>query len=578
MEGDMAEHRPWFASYPDDIPHTLEPYPEVSVYSMLEGAARRFPDRNATAWFGAHLTYRQLLAETERFSAVLHDRGVTKGDRVAFILPNCPQYIVAFYGAVRIGAIAVGNNPLYTQREMEHQLRDSGARVVVVLDQLYPQFAPVFETLGITDVIVTGLNDYMKFPLKQLAPIKFRKMAKEEGKPWPPVPAGAPVTRWHDAMDGAGTPPVAATINPREDTAAFVYTGGTTGVSKGAELTHFNVTTNSKQAGVWFGRLIADGQETIMSILPLFHSYGVTGTMGLAMLYAMTVVLEPRFELHSVLKDISKERPTLFPGVPRIYAALNDAPETLKHDLSCLKVCVSGAAPLPMITAERFEEVSGGARIVEGYGLTECAPATHVNPVDGTARLGTVGLPLPDTDCKIVDLEEPDRILGVGERGELCIKGPQVMKGYWQRPSETALMIRDGWLHTGDVAIMDEDGFFRIVDRIKDMVIVSGFNVYPTDVEAVLQRHPAIHQICVIGVPDETTGEAVKAFVVLRPGMSATAEEIMGWARDPERGLTGYRAPKIIEFRESLPVSVIGKVLRRVLVEEERAKLAAPPA
>lgn len=570
--------RPWLKSYPKGIPHSLAPYPEISVYSMLEGAVDRFPDRTATSWFGAHMTYRTLKDHVDRFSAVLAAAGMRKGDRLGIILPNCPQYVVAFYGAVRIGAVAVGNNPLYTQREMEHQLQDSGASVVVVLDQFYPQYAPVFEKLGIREVIVTSLNDYMKFPIKQLAPLKFKRMAKAEGRPWPPVTDDAPVRRWTDVLASAGTVPPPAQIDPRTDTACFVYTGGTTGVSKGAELTHFNVTTNSRQAGVWFGDAIADGQETIMSVLPLFHSYGVTGTMGLAFLYAMTIVLEPRFELHSVLKDIKKERPTLFPGVPRIYAALNDAPETAKVDLSCIKVCVSGAAPLPALVAERFEQVSGGARIVEGYGLSECSPATHVNPIDGTARLGTVGVPLPDTDCRIVDLEEPDKVLGVGERGELCIRGPQVMKGYWNRPSETGLMIRDGWLHTGDVAIMDEDGFFRIVDRVKDMVIVSGFNVYPTEVEDVLHRHPAVHQVAVIGVPDETTGEAVKAFVVLRPGMTASADEIMAWSRDPERGLTGYRAPKVIEFRESLPVSVIGKVLRRVLIEEERAKLAAPNA
>ena len=274
----------------------------------------------------------------------------------------------------------------------------------------------------------------------------------------------------------------------------------------------------------------------------------------------------------------SKDDPTSncwFPGVPRIYQALNESPATRKHDLSSIPVCVSGKAALPPVVAEKFHEVSGGARIVEGFGLTECSPATHVNPCDGTARIGTVGLPLPDTDCKIVALDEPDRILGVGEAGELCIRGPQVMLGYWQRPSETASMIRDGWLHTGDVATVDEDGFFRLVDRIKEMVIVSGFNVYPTEVEQVLLRHPAVFKCSVIGVPDERTGEAVKAFVVKRPGKDVTAEELLEWARDPERGLTGYRLPKFIEFRDALPESVVGKTLRRVLVEEERAKAAA---
>ncbi|MFM8999317.1 MAG: long-chain-fatty-acid--CoA ligase [Actinomycetota bacterium] len=571
----MTEHRPWFASYPKGIPHSLEPYPEISVFSMLEAAVRRFPDNVATAWFGAHMTYRTLLDHAERFSAALTGLGVTKGDRVAFILPNCPQYVVAFYGTVRIGAIAVGNNPLYTQREMEHQLRDSGAKVVICLDQLYANYAPVFERLGITDVIVTSVTDYMKFPLKQLAPLKFKREAKHEGKPWPPVAADAPVRRWTSWLAEAGVAPVAATIDPRKDPAAFVYTGGTTGVSKGAMLSHFNVTTNSRQAGVWFGDQIEDGKDALMSILPFFHSYGVTGSLGLAIMYAMKLVIQPRFDLDRTLHDIAKEKPTLFPGVPRIYQALNESPKTAKHDLRSIKVCVSGAAALPPVVAERFHEITGGANIAEGYGLTECSPATHVNPTDGTGRIGTVGVPLPDTDCKIVDLEEPDREVGIGEPGELCIRGPQVMLGYWQRPDETALMIRDGWLHTGDVATMDADGFFRLVDRVKEMVIVSGFNVYPTEVEQVLLRHPAVLKCAVIGVPDERTGEAVKAFVVRREGMAVTEAELLEWARDPERGLTGYRAPKAVEFRDDLPVSVIGKTLRRVLVEEERAKAAA---
>ncbi|MFM7718755.1 MAG: long-chain-fatty-acid--CoA ligase [Actinomycetota bacterium] len=574
----MTEHRPWFASYPKDVPRSLEPYPEVSVFSMLEAAARRFPDNPATAWFGAHMDYRTLLDQAERFSAVLHGLGVGKGDRVSFILPNCPQYVVAFYGTVRLGAIAVGNNPLYTQREMEHQLSDSGSKVVVVLDQLYPNYAPVFERLGITDVIVTSVTDAMRFPLKQLAPLKFRREARHEGKPWPPVPADADVRRWTEVLARAGVVPVAATIDPRKDVAALVYTGGTTGVSKGAMLSHYNVTVNSRQAGAWFGREIEDGKDALMSILPFFHSYGVTGSLGLAILYAMKLVIQPRFDLHNVLKDIAREKPTLFPGVPRIYAALNEAPETRKYDLRSIKVCVSGAAPLPPVVAERFHEVSGGAEIVEGYGLTECSPATHVNPTDGTGRIGTVGLPLPDTDCRIVDLEEPDRDVAVGEPGELCIRGPQVMLGYWQRPDETGLMIRDGWLHTGDVAVMDADGFFKLVDRVKEMILVSGFNVYPTEVEQVLARHPAVLKVGVIGVPDERTGEAVKAFVVVRPGMTATEAEILEWSRDPAQGLTGYRAPKSVEFRDDLPVSVIGKTLRRVLAEEERAKTAAGQA
>jgi long-chain acyl-CoA synthetase len=285
-------------------------------------------------------------------------------------------------------------------------------------------------------------------------------------------------------------------------------------------------------------------------------------------------VPNPR-DLHFILKQIQKEKPSFFPGVPRMYVALNESPLTPKYDLRSVGACVSGAAPLPQAVAERFAEITGGARLVEGYGMTESSPVTHANPVDGRARFGTIGMPLPDTECRIVDLTDPEREVALGERGELCIRGPQVMLGYWNRPEETALAIRNGWLHTGDIAVMEPDGFFRIVDRLKEMIIVSGFNVYPTEVEEALFRHPKIAKVCVAGVPDERTGEAVKAFVVLKEAEQATAEEILAWAEDPANGLSGYHVPKQVEFRESLPETQLGKVLRRVLQEEERQKRAA---
>lgn len=570
----MTEHRPWFASYPPGVPHTLEPYPRTSVFSMLENSARRFPDRPAMAWFGRHMSYRFLLAEVERFSAVLSALGVAKGDRVGLILPNAPQYVIAYYATMRIGAILVGNNPLYTQREMEHQLKDAGIQVLVVLDQLYPNFEPVFRSLGLNDVIATKITDYMRFPLKQLAPLKFKREAKHEGKPWPPVPGGARVKWWSALMKAAGPPPAVATVDPGNDPAGFIYTGGTTGLSKGAMLSHLNLVANTMQSSAWFP-IIVEGEDAVMCVLPFFHSYGMTTELNLGILNAAKLVLVPRFDLHLVLKALAKEKPSLFPGAPRLYQRLNEAPETRKYDLRSVKACVSGAAPLPQAVAEKFQEITGGAQLVEGYGLTEASPVTHANPIGGRVRTGTIGLPIPDTDCKIVRLEVPDQEVEPGQPGELCIRGPQVMLGYWNRPDETALMIRSGWLHTGDVAIMDPDGYFRIVDRIKEMIIVSGFNVYPTEVEEVLYRHPKILKLSVAGVPDDETGEAVKAYIVLRPGETATAEEIVAWARDPANGLAGYRVPKQIEFRDSLPETLIGKVLRRVLQEEERQKRAA---
>jgi long-chain acyl-CoA synthetase len=572
----MTDHRPWFASYPEGVPKTLEPYPETSLYSILEESARRFGDRPAIAWFGRHITYRELLKETERFSALLAKVGVKQGDRVGLILPNCPQYVIAYYATIRLGAIIVGNNPLYTHRELAHQLNDAGCDVVVVLDQLYHNLEAIKSEVNIRRVIVTGLEDYMPFPKNVLAPrLVFRKQAKKEGRPWPPVPKGASVVRWKPAMAEARDIPPVADVNAKEDPAGFIYTGGTTGLSKGAMLSHFNIVSNSMQAAAWFAGL-QDGGEAVMCVLPFFHSYGMTVCMNVGIYKAAKLVLLPRFELEMTLKEIQKEKPSLFPGVPRLYIAINESEESRGYDLRSIRACMSGAAPLPLAVAEKFEQLTGSS-VVEGYGLTETSPITHSNPIYGKRKPGTIGLPIPDTDCKLVDIEDPTKEVAAGEAGELAISGPQVMLGYWNKKEETEEMIRTDdddrrWLHTGDIAKIDDDGFFSIVDRKKDMIIVSGFNVYPTDIEQVLYRHPKIEKVAVVGVPDETTGEAVKAFIVLRKGEEATPEEIVQWSRDPKTGLTGYRVPKKIEFRDALPETMVGKVLRRKLVEEEKEK------
>ena len=570
----MTETRPWHASYPPGIPHSLEPYPDGSVFSLLRNAAAGFPQRPALAFFGAHISYASLLADVERFSAVLAGLGVHAGDRVGLLLPNCPEYVIAWYACQRIGAVAVGNNPLYTERELETQLKDAGVKVRVVLDQIYERFGHVRGSLGAIDVIVTKLNHTMPIPIKWLAPLKFRSEAKKHGTALPFVPSDHDVRWWADVMKNTGpVPPEVAIDDPSGTAAAYIYTGGTTGVAKGAMLSHRNLVANAMQAEAWFP-VVRAGEDGIVACLPFFHSFG-TLAMNFSMLKAAKLALLPRFDIDMVLKAIAKEKPTLFPGVPRMYIALNESPKTPKYDLRALKACVTGAAPLPLAVARRFEEITGGAKVVEGYGLTECSPVTHANPLVDERKEGTIGLPLPDTDCKIVDPDRPDDVMPQGERGELCIKGPQVMLGYWNRPDETQLMIRDGWLHTGDIAVMDEAGYFYIVDRLKDMIMVSGFNVYPTEVEDVLYHHPKILKCAVIGVPDEKTGERVKAYIVLKPGETATAEEIMAWCRDPASGLTRYRVPHEIEFRDALPETLIGKVLRRVLQEEERQKAAA---
>jgi long-chain acyl-CoA synthetase len=571
----MTDHRPWFASYAPDVAKTLEPYPQESLFALLEAATRRHPDLPALAWFGAHMPYRTLLDEVERCSAALAGLGVVKGDRVAMIVPNSPPYVIAYYAAQRLGAIAVGNNPLYTKREMEHQLRDAEPKVVLVADLLYSDFADVLADLPDTAVIVTRLNDYMPRIKKLLAPLAvFRKQQKAAGKPWPPVPPEAPVLRWNDVMRRGDPIPPVGQVDPTTDAAVLIYTGGTTGIAKGAMLSHDNITSNARQSTAWIS-VIEDGKDSMLAALPFFHSYGMLA-MNVAILNAMKLIPVPNpRDLHMVLELIHKEHATIFPGVPRLYIAVNEHPQTAKFDLKSIKACVSGAAPLPLAVAKEFERVTDGGQLVEGYGLTECSPVTHANPFTGVRKPGHIGLPIPDTDVRIMSLDDPDREMPVGEAGELCIKGPQVMLGYWKRPEETALMIRNGWLHSGDVAVMDDQGYFKIVDRIKDMILVSGFNVYPNEVEDVLYHHPAISKCAVIGVPDDRTGERVKVFVVLKEGAALTEDELIAWCRDPEQGLTGYRVPHEVEFRDALPETMVGKVLRRVLHDEERTKREA---
>ncbi len=571
--------RPWLKSYPPGVKESIEPLPEESVWWLLERSVEKFPDAPAVVFpvapMAKKLTYRQLKDQAEQFAGALASMGVKKGDPVGLLLPNCPQFVVAWYACQRLGAIAVGNNPLYTQRELTHQLSDAGVKILVTLDLLYPLAAAVQKEAGVEQMIVTKIGDYLGWPINKLAPLKQKKEAQHEGRSWPPVPADAQVTWWKDLMKGSYGQLPKLEVNAKEDVAALVYTGGTTGLSKGAMLTHFNMVSNALQTAEWFTDT-KEGEEGIMCVLPFFHSYGLSAVMNVGISKAMKLVLLPRFELEMALKAIQKEKPTLFPGVPRIYIAINESPESSKYDLSSIRACFSGAAPLPVVVAEKFEAMTGG-RLVEGYGLTETSPVTHINPVYGKRKFGTIGLPIPDTDCKIVDLDDPEKEVKAGQEGELCMAGPQIMKGYWNRQDETDDMVRvhkDGirWLHSGDIAKMDEEGYFSIVDRKKDMILVSGFNVYPTDVEQVLYRHEKIAQVCVVGIPDDTTGEAVKAFVVLKQGQSATEKEILEWTRDSKHGLTGYRAPKHVEFRDELPTTMVGKVLRRVLLEEEKQK------
>jgi len=490
------------------------------------------------------------------------------------ILPNCPQYVIAYYATLRLGAIVVGNNPLYTERELVHQLTDADVSIAIVLDSLYRSSAGAIVQANVANVIVTSVTDYMSFPKRQLAPFKLRREARRADKPWPYVPSGADVVWWRDVLRRAGGAPPVATVQADVDPAGLIYTGGTTGLSKGAILTHRNIVANAMQSDAWFIGT-QDGRESIMCVLPFFHCYGMTVGMNLGILKAAKLVLVPRFEVEHVMHEIHHERPSLFPGVPKIYGLIADAAVDGRHDLSSIQTCLSGAGALPSAIAERFEALTGG-KLAEGYGLTEASPVIAGNPLDGTARPGTIGVPLPDTDAKVVDLLDPSRTLGPGEEGELWVRGPQVMQGYWHRPEETASVLEGEWLRTGDVVVMDTDGFFRVVDRLKDMVKISGYNVFPTEIEDVIYRHPKVQKVCVVGVPDEHGDTMLKAFVVLRPGVSATADELRAWCKDPKTGLAAFRVPKSFEFRDSLPETLIGKVLRRKLIEEEqRAAVSA---
>nr|BCX00176.1 MAG: long-chain-fatty-acid--CoA ligase [Bacteroidota bacterium] len=553
--------RPWYRFYEPGVPRTIA-YPEVPLWKFLEESARKYPAHTALIFFGKRIAYGELWEAVERFAHALEQLGVRKGDRVALMLPNSPQFVIAFYGALRIGATVVGLNPLYTARELAFMLNDSLASTLVVLRPMFPRYREVADSTPVQRVIVTGVEDYLPWPKNWLYPLKARR----EGS-WVEVSPTATIHLFRSVLERHPPRPSSVSIDPREDVALLLYTGGTTGTPKAAMLTHFNLVANCLQVKSWMPSL-QEGREVIQGVLPFFHSYGLTAVLNLGMAIAATVVLQPRFVLEEVLKSTQRYRVTLFPGVPTMYVAINTSELSRRYNLRSVRLCISGAAPLPVEVAQQFERITG-ARLVEGYGLSEASPVTHTNPLFGQRKFGSIGIPLPDVDAQIVD--EEGKPLPPGEVGELIVRGPNVMKGYWNRPEETARALRDGWLYTGDMARMDEEGYFYIVDRKKDMIIVGGFNVFPREVEEVLFEHPKIKEAVVVGVPDPYHGEIVKAYVVLRSGEQATEQEIIEFCRER---LASYKVPRQVEFRADLPKSMVGKVLRRVLLEEERQRMA----
>ena len=558
--------RPWTRHYDPGVPATLR-YPDVTLHALLDDAAESYPDAVATIFFNAKRTYKSISDDAWRFANGLRKLGVKKGDRVAILLPNTPQFIVAFFGALRAGATVVPCNPRYTAPELHRQLADSGAVALVSLSRFYPVAKAAQPGTSVKNVIVTNIKEEMP-PLLR---VMFTLAKEKKDGHRQPFKGDAGAVAFRDVLDAPATPFDGGTR--RDDVALLQYTGGTTGVSKGAMLSHRALVANILQCRAWFTNL-KDGEGSGMAVMPFFHVYGLTVVMCLAVQSAATLIIEPQFELERVLKDVQNHRPQMFSGAPIIYNAIINSPLAQKYDLRSIEACVSGSAPLLIETHRRFVELTG-ARLVEGYGLTEAAPVTHCNPLfgEGKQKVGSIGIPYPDVESKIVDVETGEHEMPVGEPGELILRGPQLMDGYYKRPDETAQTLRNGWLYTGDIATVDPDGYVSIVDRKKEMIIVSGFNVYPREVEEALATHPAVMDAAAIGVPHPIKGEEVKAFVVLKPGATATADEIRAHC---EKHLAPFKRPKEIEFRESLPKTLIGKTLRRQLAAEDKAKREVP--
>lgn len=543
--------KPWNKHYTGEVPGSLS-YPATPIDHFLRESAESFPDRPALIFEGARISYRSLDALVDACAEGLHKLGVRKGDRVALLLPNCPHAVISFYSIFRLGAIAVPINPLYQEREIAQQIDDACARMLITVDLLYPRVKAVMAGAERNICVVASLSDYLPALKKIVYPLLKPKAQRD---------AGGFTTVAFKSILGDGSPP-AVDIAP-DDTAILQYTGGTTGISKGAELTHGNIVSNTAQMASWY-YIIRRGQEVFLTVLPLFHTYGIAVCMNLSIASAGCMVLIPRFAPRDVLKAIKEYRVTFFPGIPGIYAALNNYRDIEKWDISSVRYCVSGSAPLPVQVLKAFEKRTGGV-ILEGYGLTEASPVTHSNPVHRERKAGSIGLPLADTDCKIVDLTDGTCEVPVGEVGELCIKGPQVMKGYWRRQDETRQALQDGWLHTGDIARMDTDGYFYIMERKKDMIISEGFNVYPNEIDEVVLTHPDVADAGTVGVPDRLRGEKVVLFVVPREGKQLSQDDLLAYCRER---LAKYKVPKKVLFRSELPKTAVGKVMRRTLREE----------
>ena len=541
----------WLRHYDEAVPTTID-YPDIDLYSMFRQAVEEHPRGTATRFFGGRTRFGELGKKVDRFASVLASLGVNKGDRVALILPNMPLYPIAHFAVLKLGAVLVPTNPLYVERELQYQLTDSGAETVVVLDKLMGRLLAVRDKTPVKRIISAGIQEFLPAILGILYGLKNRSSE--------PPPKAPGLYEYRELMKRKVPSREAAEISP-DDTAMLLYTGGTTGLSKGAALTHRNLVCNVHQTEAWLSDLQAK-KEIFLCALPFFHSYGLTTGLHLAVLCRCTMILLPRVDLPDVVKRIRKHRPTIFCGVPAMYNAINNYTGITSSDLSSIRLCVSGGAGLPSDVQARFEEMSGG-KLVEGYGLSEASPLVSVNPIFGHRKNGTIGVPVSDTEVRVVD-GDTGATLPQGEVGELSVSGPQVMQGYWNKAEETANVLQDGWLKTGDMAVMDEDGYFTIVDRKKDLILSAGMNIYSREVEEVLYQHPGVQDAAVVGVPSKVRGEVPKAFIVLKEGHELTQRDVIRFCHGK---LARFKIPRHVEFRDELPKSAIGKILKRLLKE-----------
>ena len=556
--------RPWLEHYDEGVPDSID-YPAVPLFHFLEENAKKYPQAPCTIFKGAKISYEEMNNITDRLAAGLADLGVKKGDRVGIFIPNTPQFVMAYYAVLKLGAIIVATNPMYTSREIEYQANDSGMEVMIVMSNFYNKIKEVQPRTDIRQVVVTNIAETLP-PVMAL----LFKLLKEKKAGFRVTLAEGDV--WMKDLIAEHQPEhrPQVEVGP-DDVAIFQYSGGTTGTPKAAIALHRNLVANTLQIRRWMPDAV-DGEETVLMAIPLYHVYGMVCGMNFGLRCGAALVMVPDArDIQDTLENLQKYKATIFPGVPTLYNAINNHPDVQagKFDLSSIKACISGSAPLMRETKEQFEELTGGV-VFEGYGLSEAPTATHCNPMNGVNKTGSIGMPFPDVDARIVSLDDEVTVLATGEIGELVLKGPQVFKGYYNMPTETQNALRDGWLYTGDIARMDEDGYFYIIDRKKEVIKPGGFQVWPREVEEELSNHPKVFEAGVAGIPDPKRGETVKAWVVLQPGETATAEELREFCKE---NLAAYKIPTEIEFREELPKTTVGKVLRRELVRQHQEEM-----